>query len=39
MEEGGVVAREVVEKEEVVAVLQVAEEEVVEREGVMGNLE
>jgi hypothetical protein len=28
-----------VEKEEVVVVLQVAEEEVVEREGVMGNLE
>ena len=31
MEEGGVVAREVMEKEEVVAVLQVGEEEVVER--------
>jgi|TARA_B110000459_G_C16615463_1_gene498569 hypothetical protein len=39
MEEGEVVARVVVEKEEVVVVLQVAEEEVVEREGVMGNLE
>ena len=39
MEEGEVVARVVVEKGEVVVVLQVAEEEVVEREGVMGNLE
>ena len=39
MEEGEVVARVVVEKEEVVVVLQVAEEEVVEREGVMSNLE
>lgn len=39
MEEGEVVARVVVEKEEVEVVLQVAEEEVVEREGVMGNLE